>query len=198
MNQGKIRIFIAITLPEAIIEKIEIIQAKLKKTGADVKWVKPTNIHLTLKFLGYIADGELSKVKDKLTKIAQEFSPFSVYIEGINGFPSMDNPRVIWIGISKGAELVKGINKAVEENLSKAGLLREERPFHPHLTLGRCRSAKHKDKLIKEMKEQSTFIGELKINKISIYKSTLTSQGPIYNRLGNAALGGGNYENAND
>ncbi len=190
MNQGKIRAFIAVTLPETIIEKIGLIQERLKKTKADIQWVKPGNIHLTLKFLGYINLDELAKLKGGLEKAAEKFSPFFVTVEEIGGFPSIDKPRVIWIGISQGGELLKVINRAIEDNLAESGFPRAERSFQPHLTLGRVRSAKHKETLIKEVTKERVSIGGVRVNKISIYKSVLTSQGPVYSLLADVALRG--------
>ncbi len=190
MNEGKIRSFIAVALSEPIVKKIEDLQDKLKETKADVKWVKPDNIHLTLKFLGHISEKEIPKINISLQKIGEAFIPFSVFIEGVGFFPNAESPRVIWLGISKGSELLKEINKKIENDLSKIGFPREERIFNPHLTLGRCRSAKHKDRLSKMVKKGDFFIGELKVEKLSLYKSILTPLGPVYTLLNDTRLGG--------
>ncbi len=188
MSQGN-RVFIAVSLPEAVIKKIEIIQDRLKKTKADVRWVKPANIHLTLKFLGNITPEQISGLKDALEKAAQKFQPFSIFIEEMGSFPSIDSPRVIWVGISQGKEILNKMNKAIEDDLAQAGFPREERAFHPHLTLGRCRSSKHRSQLAKQIKAESASLGVLTVDKISIYRSLVTSQGPIYNLLDEKFLG---------
>ncbi|MEA3369610.1 MAG: RNA 2',3'-cyclic phosphodiesterase [Candidatus Ratteibacteria bacterium] len=189
MNQGN-RVFIAISLSEAISKKIEVIQDKLKKTKADVRWVKPANIHLTLKFLGNITPEQISGLKQGLEKIARKFQPFSIFIEEMGSFPSIDSPRVIWVGISRGKEILNKMNKAIEDDLAKIGFPREERAFHPHLTLGRCRSSKHRSQLAKQIKTESAFLGALAVDRISIYKSLLTSEGPVYSLLSDVVLKG--------
>ena len=187
MNQGN-RVFIAISLSEAINKKIEVIQDKLKKTKADVRWVKSANIHLTLKFLGNITPEQISGLKEGLEKAARKFQPFSIFIEKMGGFPSIDSPRVIWVGISRGKEILNKMNKAIEDDLAKIGFPREERAFHPHLTLGRCCSSKHRSQLAKQIKTESVFLGALAVDKISIYKSLLTSEGPVYSLLSDVVL----------
>ncbi len=182
MSQGN-RVFIAISLSEAISKKIEVIQDKLKKTKADVRWVKPANIHLTLKFLGNISPEQIFGLKEELEKVAQKFQPFPIFIEEMGSFPSIDSPRVIWVGITRGKEILNKMNKAIEDDLAKIGFPREERAFHPHLTLGRCRSSKHRSQLAKQIKAESASLGALAVDKISIYRSLLTSEGPVYSLL---------------
>lgn len=188
MSQG-IRVFIAISLPEGVLKKIEVIQDKLKKTKADVKWVKPANIHLTLKFLGNITPEQISSLREVLEEDAHKFQPFSIFIDEMGSFPSINNPRVIWIGISRGKEILNKMNRVIEDDLAKAGFPREERVFHPHLTLGRCRSAKHRSQLAKQIEIESASLGVLAVDKISIYRSLLTSQGPVYSLLDEKLLG---------
>ncbi|MFH1678513.1 MAG: RNA 2',3'-cyclic phosphodiesterase, partial [Candidatus Omnitrophota bacterium] len=92
------RTFIAIELPEEIKNILGEIQDKLKQTRADVKWVQPQNIHLTLKFLGEINEDLVKKIASALNEIAQENSSFNLRLYELGAFPKIKYPRVIWIG----------------------------------------------------------------------------------------------------
>ena len=100
----KVRTFIAIGLPPEIIANIKELQEELKKSNAKVRWVKPENIHLTLKFLGHLPPEQLEKVKITARETLQPFKPFGISISGLGAFPKIKYPRVVWIGIDKGKE----------------------------------------------------------------------------------------------
>jgi 2'-5' RNA ligase len=105
-------------------------------------------------------------------------------LAGIGAFPSIKSPRVIWIGTDKGDEEVKTIAKALEDKLSALGIAQEDRAFSSHITLGRIRSSKNRNNLaqsLESLKEKPLEgIIELRVEKITLYKSTLTPRGPIY------------------
>jgi 2'-5' RNA ligase len=170
------RTFIAIELSAEIKTYLSRLQEKLKLAQADVKWVAPGNIHLTLKFLGEIDD----KTKDNVTRIMEDISkdktPFYLNIASIGAFPRIESPRVIWVGIDKGDTEVKEIAKALEEKLSKIGIPAEDKPFSSHITIGRTKSSKNRNNLAKSMeslKENAAEgITELRVEKITLFKST--------------------------
>lgn len=186
------RTFIAIELSREIKEYLSRLQEKLKLAQADVKWVVPENIHLTLKFLDEIDD----KTKDNVTRIMEDISkdksPFYLNIASIGAFPRIESPRIIWVGIDKGDAEVKAIAKELEEKLSGIGIPAEDRPFSSHITIGRMRSSKNRQNLAKIMESLKTklveVITELRVEKITLFKSTLTPRGPIYEVLKEAPL----------
>jgi len=93
------RLFIAIELPETIKSELAGIQSKLKASRADVKWVEPQNIHLTLKFLGYVQQDKIAAIKNAVDKIAGQTKAFNISLSEIGAFPDLNSPRVIWVGI---------------------------------------------------------------------------------------------------
>lgn len=187
------RTFIAIDLSNETKEKLKLIQAELKRSDADVKWVDPENIHLTLKFLGEITEEQAGRIKETLNKIASNLKPFEITLSGIGAFPKLDYPRVIWVGIEKGKKETEEIAKRTEDELEKLGIEKEERAFTAHLTIGRVRSGRNKDALkdrVNSLNLQPTTYHLLptNVNAIYLYQSTLTPKGPTYTPLHTAAF----------
>jgi len=181
------RAFIAIELPQQIKDSLSQIQKQLKESGADVKWVGPGNIHLTLKFLGEIDDEKIEKINGIIEDTARDKPSFKMHISSIGAFPKIDYPRVIWVGIDAGDSETKEVVKELEEKIQKIGIPKEERAFSSHITIARTRSALNRDKLVQKLKIISPEFGkedlEFKVTKITLFKSTLTPIGPIYEVL---------------
>lgn len=185
----KIRAFIAIELNKEIHSALSKIQNDLRRTGADVKWVKPANIHLTLKFLGNINTELIPEIKKILSKISQSYTGFAAELTELGAFPRLQSPRVIWAGMQAGKEKVISIAKELEDNLSKIGIPKEEKDFHPHATLGRIKSPMNRLKLVEALSSK-TKISPLnfQVEKITLFKSTLMPQGPIYEAIVEVSL----------
>jgi len=186
------RTFIAITLPKEIGDSLSRLQEQLKTSGADVKWVNPQNIHLTLKFLGEIDDKKLDKVNQILDDVIKDKNNFYIRLSSIGAFPKINFPRVIWIGIDKGDMETKQIAKVLEERVAKTGIPSESRPFSSHITLGRVRSSLNRERLVKNLDNLVHNFGEenleFLVDRITLFKSTLTPKGPIYEVLKEANL----------
>lgn len=183
------RTFIAVELDEAIRNELARVQARLKYSGADVKWVEPGNIHLTLKFLGEVSEEKAKDVAAALTSVAQGFRPFEITIKDLGIFPKPDFPRVVWAGVENGCEKASDLARQVEDSMEKLGFQRELRPFSPHLTIGRVRSPKNKEAL-KEKIVADKIEKRLaqNIDSLILFRSELTSKGPIYTKLFQAKL----------
>ena len=186
------RSFIAIELPPEIKNSLADLQNQLKAQQADVKWVEPCNIHLTLKFLGEIDDKKIKEVTQILEDTTKDKNTFYIRISSMGAFPKINFPRVIWVGIDKGEEEVKQIAKSLEQNLAKIGLPLEDRPFSSHITIGRIRSGLNRERLVKGLNALETNFGkefaEFRVTRIILFKSTLTPQGPVYEILNAANL----------
>ena len=184
-----IRAFIAIELNSDTQEGLARIQSELRSARADVKWVKPQNIHLTLKFLGNIDSSQAEKIKQILDEIGNKFKSFESDLNELGAFPKPNSPRVIWVGMQKGKDQVISIVNDLENKISEIGILREDRTFHPHVTLGRLRSPHNRSGLV-EFLEKNKTIPPLNFtaDKIVLFKSTLTPQGPIYEPLAQVSL----------
>ena len=134
-----IRSFLAIELPKPVLKKIEEVQGDLRSTHADVRWVNPEKIHLTLKFFGNIEDSRIDPIFKSIEEPIRNTLPFSLKVRGVGAFPHLKNPRVIWMGLVDGREVLIAFQKQIETQLEKIGFQPEDRPFNPHLTLGRMK-----------------------------------------------------------
>lgn len=186
----KVRAFIAIEIPVSIKKGLTEIQDKLKRTGADVAWTRPEGIHLTLKFLGDVEEKQLESVKWAVEEAAKGFSRFGTEISGIGTFPNPKYPRVIWIGVKDNNEGgLTALQNSIEKEIEKLGFKAEKRGFTPHLTLGRVRSQKNRDSLIKALEEFDKIeLGALNVEGISLIKSDLSPKGAVYTELFKVSL----------
>lgn len=174
------RAFIAIDLPEKVKSKMAELENDLKKCGLAFRWVKPENLHLTLKFLGNINQEQVSKIKEAITKISGKFSAFKANFNGFGFFPNEKKPKIFFISIDK-EELFKNIARELEEELETLGFDKENR-FKSHITLARIKDLKNIDSL-KIKIENTQLDGKFPADSIILYKSTLTEEGPIYEKI---------------
>ncbi len=188
MNDA-IRLFIAIELSPENQEKLFNIIKEFKSSGADVRWVKPGNIHLTLKFLGYVETSKIDEISKIIETTAGEFTRFEFQLNEIGAFPGISSPRVIWVNAQAAVGIIAKIVSMLEERLEKLGFAKEERGFTAHITIGRVRSSQgriHLQEKLKAAKIPSAIIQE--VDRLTLFKSTLTPQGPIYEALSEANL----------
>jgi 2'-5' RNA ligase len=187
------RTFIAIELSEEIRSALGQVQSHLKYAGADVKWVNPQNIHLTLKFLGEVDEKKLEKVKTALDGVAASSRAFELSLKEIGAFPAVDHPRVVWVGLDKGSDESKALAQNIDESLSKIGFQKETRPFAAHVTIGRVRSPHNKlalkEKIISyNTNDERRTTSDERVSSITLFKSALTPQGPVYTVLHESKL----------
>jgi 2'-5' RNA ligase len=186
-----IRSFLAIELPKPILRKIEEVQGDLRSTRADVRWVNPEKIHLTLKFFGNIEESRIEPIFKSIEEPIRNTLPFSLEVRGVGAFPHLRNPRVIWMGLVDGREVLVSFQKQIETQLEKIGFQPEDRPFHPHLTLGRMKSSRGKEELVGGMeRHKEEEFGDFQVERVILFKSDLKPSGPIYTLLKEIKLGG--------
>ncbi len=175
------RAFIAIDIPEELKEKILDIQKNFK--DFDIKFVEKENFHFNLKFLGEISEESVEKIKHALESIAEKFEPFELDIKNIGIFPSLNYIRVIWIGVGEGHNILSAIANEVDNSLADI-VPKENRGFEPHLTIGRVRSGRNRDELVKIVKKlEKTEIGKMKAKEIKLMQSKLSPKGPVYSEV---------------
>ena len=179
----KIRSFIAIELSEELTQALRNIEEDLKEKLPSIKWVKPENIHLTIKFLGYIKPEIVEKIKELLNDIASNIQVFKIKLSKAGAFPDINRPRVLWIGISDGFNESLDIFNRLEEKLSELEIEKEGRPLHPHFTLARIKFLKEKDKFKKEVESKVVPDVEMDVRKITLFQSQLSPKGPTYTIL---------------
>ena len=186
-----IRCFLAIELPKLILRKIEEVQGDFRSTHADVRWVSPERIHVTLKFFGNIEESRIDPIFNSIEEPVQNTLPFSLKVRGVGAFPHLKNPRVIWVGLVDGLEALASLQKETEAQLEKIGFPPENRPFHPHLTLGRMKSSRGKEELVGRIeRHKEEEFGDIQVERVVLFRSDLRPSGPIYTALREMKLGG--------
>lgn len=186
-----IRSFLAVELPEAIRKRIEEIQADLRSSNSDVRWVRPEKIHLTLKFFGNIEESRVDTIIKSIEPLVSGTPHFSLEVQGMGAFPNIRNPRVIWMGLIDEKQVLIPLQKQMESALEMIGFQVEDRPFRPHLTLGRVNSGRGKNELIGKIERyKEERFGDLEVRRLILFKSDLRPTGPIYTPLGEVKLEG--------
>jgi len=187
-----IRSFLAIELPEAIRKRIEEIQADLRSSNSDVRWVSPEKIHLTLKFFGNVEESRVDTITKSIELLVGGTPCFSLEVRGMGAFPNIKNPRVLWMGLIDEKQVLVALQKQLESTLETIGFQVEDRPFRPHLTLGRMNSGRGKDELIGRIqKYKEERFGDVEVKRLVLFKSDLRPTGPIYTALRELKLGQG-------
>jgi 2'-5' RNA ligase len=187
------RTFIAVELAGGVRSRAEKAIQRLRAINAKVHWVKPENLHLTLKFLGDVPDSDVPKVCQVVADAVRGFDPFEIVFRGCGAFPNTAQPRTVWIGVDQGAEELTAIHQAIDAALkTELRFPRETRRFQAHLTLGRVReSGRRAAELGALIDEMADFDGDLTIvDEVVTFASFLEKSGPIHNPMGYAPLAG--------
>jgi len=196
-----IRAFIAIELPPAVRQGLaaveDEIQSRAGKAAAKaVRWVPPENMHLTLKFLGESAAGTLQALTSSLRGEISRCSAFSFSVGGLGAFPNPRRPRVIWVGTEAPEELPT-LQKAVEAAARLLGYPAEERPFSPHLTLGRVSQNASPEEINLVARALGGVkvgtIGQAVVRQVHLFRSDLRPTGAVYTRLESFDLAQANH-----
>jgi len=175
------RLFIALNLDENLRRAIAEAQERLRASGADVKWVVPESIHITLKFLGWVDDARVPEVMEALAAALDGAAGFRLSLEGIGSFPTPTAPRVVWVGVKDGGEHLAALAERIEAAMGPLGFEREARAFSPHVTIGRCKSAQGREGLVAAMRgERDRQFGEMEARCVDLMRSDLRPTGPIY------------------
>lgn len=184
-----IRAFVAIALPEDVQQRIEVISRRLRQFKLQGRFPKIDSIHLTLKFLGNVNEEEIQAARQVVEESVQGISPFDIEIRSLGVFPHLTNPRVVWIGVHSGGELPELYQK-MEEGFTKLGFARENRPFHPHLTLLRLKTRKNCFDLVEYIRREGSHLqaGVATVKAVHLYQSTLRPEGALYTRLATVGL----------
>ena len=184
-DERTIRSFLALDPPEEILREIGRVQNRLRKLiHGDVRWIRPESIHLTLKFFGDISGNDVANISAVAGKAAAEVRPFDLAIGGAGVFPDPHRPRIIWLGMNGEVARLVTFQQGMERALREIGFPPEERPFRPHLTLGRIKTPKGLIGLAGVLEKGETYTaGRFTASGLGLFKSDLTPRGAIYTRL---------------
>lgn len=183
MSENKIRAFVAMEIPENIRVKIDReITSKLRKCDVRCSWVRPENIHLTLKFLGDTPVEAVAKIARDIATAIEGIAPLELRLEGVGAFGGK-SPRVVWAGISGETQALELIARVIDDVTFLHGFPREKRRFSPHLTVGRVRDPQNAGELVSRIGEIVIEPEDFTAERILFMKSELTPQGSIYSPL---------------
>jgi 2'-5' RNA ligase len=193
-NPEQIRSFIAIELSEEAKEGLARLRRELERDEHKfVKWVDTGGVHLTLKFLGNIPAKRVTEITEAMKEAAQGIFPFHLEISGLGAFPSLRQPRVLWVGVGGEMDKLSRLQQNIDSALAALGFAREERPFVPHLTLARIReeASPPERRNFGELVGSTTFEDKyhVEVAAIRLMRSQLTSAGAIYTCLSVVRLG---------
>lgn len=177
------RTFIAIGIPKNIKDKIGVYEEPLRKERAKISWIKPENIHITLKFLGEVEENKIQEIYEALKKCVSNQKPFDIEVIGTGGFPNLNRPRIIWVGLKKGSEELKTLAKSIDNELEKLGFRKEKRGFSPHLTVGRVKNIYNIHEFVEKMNSVEFKGDTFTADEILIMKSDLKPTGAVYTKL---------------
>lgn len=176
------RAFFAVELPPVIQARMAEAQRMFAEAGADVKWVEPHNLHVTVRFLGEIDEPQRRTVEALAARVASRTAPLPLQVSQVGAFPSLRAPRVVWVGIEEGREPLVRMSEQLEEELVRAGFQQEERAFEAHATLGRVRSARRRTELVERLTQfawpsaPEPFVAD----HLTLFHSVLSPSGPTY------------------
>jgi 2'-5' RNA ligase len=173
-----IRTFVAVFPPQDVREAL-FRAAQNLRTSTDFRLVGQEKIHLTLKFLGDVAEEDLDTIEKALQPISEDHDPFEVSTSGFGAFPSAKRARILWTSIEQGTEHLRTVATEVENLLVPAGFERETRPYVPHLTLGRARARQTK----LDASETSPPTLRFTVSSIDLVKSASGKNGVTYSTL---------------
>lgn len=186
------RLFVAIDLNDEARRAIAEVQQQLARAMGDpkrspLKWARPDHMHLTLAFLGDVAE---TRVPDVVRAIEPDIqvAPFTMALGGVGVFPPRGAPRVLWLGLRAGAESVAASQLAVAMRLEGIGITLEQRPFHPHLTLARWRTSRSSDARHLPDADRAGEIARLSVRHVTLFHSQLSPGGSTYRALTRATL----------
>jgi 2'-5' RNA ligase len=170
------RLFVAISLPDSTRTALLALNPHIR----GVRWSERGQMHLTLGFFGNVPEAVDHRLREKLSAI--QFRAFFLPLVGVGKFPQKGHPKVVWIGVGGGHPHLFQLYKRVQEAAFQCGLEPEERSFHPHVTLARCRDVPE-GTLRKFVKANAALdLGMFRVDSFHLYSSELTPAGPIHTR----------------
>ena len=191
MKSGTIRCFVAIEVPDNFQDLLVEVQDSFRSKIGRASWTKRGNFHITLKFLGEVENRSVDKICESLENVAKENKPFSIEIGRVGAFPNLVRPRVLWIGLKRGAAQTTSLAHAINRELVQIGFPEDTR-FHPHFTLARLKRQINLKSFTELFDKFETVDGTLwTVNKFALVKSVLHQSGAVHTPLNIYSIGQG-------
>lgn len=181
MTETGHRIFVAVAVHPALREAVRTLERRLEEAGVTPRWIVPENLHFTLRFLGRISPAQLTRVRRAAQDAAAETAPFRISLSGVGAFPTTRRPRVVWVGITEGADAMKTLANRLDDALARQRFPKESRPLQPHLTLARIRDPRQADGLEAAAASLGALeVGRQDVTSIAVVESHLRPSGALY------------------
>ena len=182
------RAFVAFKLPPDIIDLAAGIQSALRSRGLNLRWVKPRSLHLTVKFLGDIAETAAAGVASAMQRSCRTAAPLALTVQGLGVFPGFRKPRVLWIGLGGQVDALEQLYATLETELAALGFSREKRGFKAHLTLARFKGGGDRD-LARVIEELGRYEPKpFSADNLVLFKSDLRPEGAVHTPLSEVRL----------
>jgi 2'-5' RNA ligase len=189
------RAFVALLIDDAVRASVDAEIERLRPSSRAVAWVPAANLHVTLHFLGEQTDARLADATAALADAAGAARPFTLAFHGLGGFPGLERPRILWIGVAEGAIEARAVQARLETALAERGFPPDDRPWHPHLTIGRVFDERRWRRDAPALRPAIAAaarrpFGAVTVSHVSLMRSDVSSRGARYRELERAALGG--------
>lgn len=189
-----VRCFVAIELPKSLHQGLQKVSSTLQNLleGSPIRWVEVNKVHITIKFLGDVAEKNIPVISELIQAETKKHKVFDISVGGFGAFPSLSKPRVLWVGIESGKDFHR-LQRRIDGEISRLGYPADNRTFDPHLTLGRISRNVRKNELhqIKAVVSgyRIGFIGAARITEVGLFKSVLKPGGAVYTKMFSAPIG---------
>ena len=184
------RVFCAIEFPAEVVSRatahIKLLRDRFPRTPAS--WVRDGNFHLTLKFIGEIPRPEVARLSRAAQRTAANLSAFNLIVSGAGSFPKSGPAKVLWLGIEDPSGQLQTLQKTLEQECAREGFAKEDRAFHPHLTIARLRKITGARELAEAHRDAGFPAAEVLVKKLLVIRSELSSAGSKYTVLSRSDL----------
>ncbi|MEE8437852.1 MAG: RNA 2',3'-cyclic phosphodiesterase [Candidatus Neomarinimicrobiota bacterium] len=187
MGERLLRTFVSIALPADVLKVVSRLRLLTESPGR-IKWSKPGQIHLTLKFLGHTPPDSISKILSVLERCLKNVSPFELKLKGTGCFPGPQRPRILWLGVGGSLDILKSLVHKLNSDLESLGFPPEQHNYHPHISLGRIKYPQKNTPDIYRFLRTKIEPIPFKVIKFHFMSSELFSNGPVYTILGTRFL----------
>jgi 2'-5' RNA ligase len=186
-----VRLFVAIELEDEVRSALAALGAAIGRSCEGVRWIPTEQVHLTVRFLGEVPDGEVNGVAGAVARAATRAEPFTFELADCGCFPPRGPVRIVWAGVREPSGALSGLVEAVNSELEKEGFERERRPFSPHITIGRVREDRSGGRVRAAAGGETFGPVEQPVQIVTLMQSVLSPKGPTYTRISRTSLGSG-------
>ncbi len=177
---AELRLFVAVSLPPSVEDQVELVLAKVARYQ-EIKWAPRSQFHITVRFIGDFDEAKLPALEGLLNEAALSFEPFEAEMKGLDGFPNLKHPKILFLSVANGEESFTKLSRLISARIHLLGIGREDKDFRAHLTLGRVREGQNAHKAVQALRESGLALGlGWKVDRVSLFQSRLTPEGALH------------------